>query len=96
MKTPLSLVNEAIFEASFVFRDELINAYRSKVDIERERKGAFYKELCNAIVPPKCKRSCIGGIDHLHHHPIMLDHNTQVVLQCQTGLPVAGSHIELP
>ena len=34
-KVPLSLVNEAIFEASFIFRDELIEAFRSKVAIER-------------------------------------------------------------
>ena len=72
MRVPLSLVNEAVFEASFVFRDELIQAYRSKVDIERERKGAFFKEFANKLAPKKASRSCIGHMDNLHQARIII------------------------
>jgi hypothetical protein len=49
IRVPLSLVNEAAFEATFVFRDELIEAFRSKVALENERLAVHFKHLVNAI-----------------------------------------------
>ena len=50
IRVPLSLLNEALFEASFICRDELIEAFRSKVALDAERKAVFFKGVANAIV----------------------------------------------
>ena len=72
-RVPLSLVNEAAFEASFVFRDELIEAFRSKVSIENERRAAHFKHLVNAIAPKRQYRSIrVGMSRHIERDIIIL------------------------
>lgn len=59
---PLSLIDEAIFEGSFSFRDEMINTLRSKVNIERERQIVFFKRTLNHIAPSRRSRSIMSGL----------------------------------
>ena len=59
---PMSLVDESLFEASFVPRDEMINSQRSKVNIEGERKIQFATAMLRTIVPKKKQRSLMNGL----------------------------------
>jgi hypothetical protein len=77
----MSLVNEAIFEASFVGRDELIEAFRSKVALDTERKAVFFKEVINKIAPVKQYRSiCASPLKRHQERNI-------IILPCWTKIP---------
>ena len=62
VKIPLSLVDEAIFEASFAARDEYINSQRSKVAIEGERKIQTFMDIVRALAPKRNQRSIMAGL----------------------------------
>jgi hypothetical protein len=73
IKIPLSLIDEAQFEASFSFRDEMINALRSKVGIEAERKIEQMKQIVNKLAPVIQHRSIMGNMSrHLRRNIIVL------------------------
>ena len=78
IRVPLSLLNEALFEASFICRDELIEAFRSKVALDAERKAVFFKGVANAIVPVRQYRSIMGDMPRHQERDI-------VILPCWTG-----------
>lgn len=80
IRVPLSLVNEAAFEATFVFRDELIEAFRSKVALENERLAVHFKHLVNAIAPKRQYRSIMSGMSRHVERDI-------IILGCWKGLP---------
>ena len=70
---PLSLIDESIFEASFSARDEMINATRSKVDIEAERKMNFFKRALNTLAPNRQYRSILSGMpQHRRRNMVIL------------------------
>ena len=72
-RIPLSLVNEAIFEASFIYRDKLIEAFHSKVALERERKGVYFKQLVNVLAPIRRHRSIVSGMSrHIERNIIIM------------------------
>ena len=72
LKLPVSLIDESIFEASFSPRDEMINAFRSKVALERERMTSHFKTMINQVAPMKQYRSIMSGLSrHLRHNIII-------------------------
>ena len=69
---PLSLLNESFFEATFNFRDEMINIFHSKVEMDKERKSKFWGDALDEIVPCKKYRSHMGLLDrHLNRQIIV-------------------------
>ena len=71
-RVPLSLLNESVFEATFVFRDELIESFRSKVAIERERKADHFKQLVNVSAPSRQYRSIMSGLSRHSQRDIII------------------------
>lgn len=72
MRVPLSLLNEAVFEASFICRDELIEAFRSKVALDAERKAVFFKDVANTLVPVRQYRSIMGDMPRHRDRDIII------------------------
>ena len=64
-KIPLSLIDEAIFEASFAPRDQMINNQRTKIGILGERKIRTFHDMANVLAPVKKYRSIMS---HLPRH----------------------------
>ena len=81
VRVPMSLVNEAIFEASFVGRDELIEAFRSKVALDTERKAVSFKTVINKIAPVKQCRSIFATPLKRHQQ------RNVIILPCWTKEP---------
>jgi hypothetical protein len=72
-RIPLSLIDEANFEATFAFRDEVINNLRSKVNIEQERKVQWFHRICKQIAPTKRYASILAGLPrHIRHNIVIL------------------------
>ena len=69
---PLSLVDEAIFEASFAPRDEMINCQRTKVGIEVERKISAFTDLVNVIAPVNTYRSIMSRLPRHERRNIII------------------------
>ena len=73
-KIPLSLIDEAIFEASFAPRDEMINSQRSKVAIEGERKISMFRDCINVLAPVKKYRSIMSRLPRHIRRNIIIRH----------------------
>ena len=69
---PLSLLNESFFEATFTYRDEMINTFHTKVGLDKERKGKFFSDTLNQLVPNIKYRSHIGQLDRHQNRQIMI------------------------
>ena len=69
---PLSLLNESFFEATFTYRDEMINTFHSKVALLRERKGKFFSETLDQLAPNKVYRSHIGRLERHQNRQIFI------------------------
>ena len=71
IQIPLSLIDESLFEGTFSFR--MINATRSKVGNEAERKISAFTDMCNKIAPKKKRAASImsGLPDHIRRNMII-------------------------
>lgn len=80
-RVPLHLIDESLFEATFAFRDEMITAVRSKVNIETERVIQSCRDIINTIAPPRQQtRSAMSGLPKHERRNI-------IVRECWQGVP---------
>ena len=69
---PLSLLNESFFEATFSYRDEMINIFHTKVGIDQERKGKFFSDTLDQLVPNPKYRSHMGKLSRHQNRQIII------------------------